>query len=163
MAAKIKFIVAYSQNRVIGKNNQLPWHLPDDLRHFKRLSLNQIILMGRKTYESIGRALPDRTMVVLTRNRNFTSTYARAIHSVAEIFQFANDVFVIGGAEIYQSLLPYADSIYATEVQTTLEGDAFFPVLASEEWQEISREPHLQDNKHLYNYSYVEYKRVQAD
>ncbi|MCX7123162.1 MAG: dihydrofolate reductase [Gammaproteobacteria bacterium] len=156
---KICFVVAYSQNQVIGAKNQLPWHLPNDLKHFKELTRNQHILMGRKTLESIGRPLPNREMIVLTRQVDFKVDYARTIHDLSELQPLEKDLFIIGGAEIYQLLLPQADLIYATEIKTKIEGDAFFPPLNREEWQEISRESHSTDERHAFDYDFVCYAK----
>lgn len=156
----IIYVVAYSENRVIGDENQLPWHLPNDFKHFKELTLNQTVLMGRKTYESIGRPLPNRKMIVLTRNRDFQSDYATGIHSLNALSSFKEDLYVIGGAEIYKLILPSADIIYATEVKTKLTGDASFPNLPTTEWQEVSRESHSKDDKHAFDYDFVKYSRI---
>lgn len=156
---KLIIVVAYSDNRVIGEGNALPWRLPNDLQHFKNLTLNQQILMGRKTYESIGRPLPQRQMIVLTRNGDFKSDYARVIHSVEALFPLNHDLYVIGGAEIYRLLLPKTDLVYATEVHTHLKGDAFFPVLGAD-WRELSREQHSADEKHACPYDFVLYQRL---
>jgi dihydrofolate reductase len=155
----ISLVVAYSQNRVIGLKNQLPWHLPNDLKHFKELTLNQQILMGRKTFESIGRPLPQREMIVLTRQVDFHSDYARTIHDLSELQPLQNNLVIIGGAEIYQLLLPQVDLIYATEVKTELHGDAFFPQLDTRQWQETSRTRHQQDERHAFDYDFVTYTR----
>lgn len=157
--AQIKFVVAYSENRVIGKENQMPWHLPNDFRHFKQLTLNHSVLMGRKTYESIGRPLPQREMWVLSRNPHFHSDYAKRIPSLEVFFPLKQDLYVIGGAEIYRLLLEKAALIYATEVKTVLTGDAFFPALPEAEWAEIERETHQQDEKHAFAYDFVTYTR----
>ena len=157
--AQIKFVVAYSENRVIGIENQMPWYLPNDFRHFKQLTLNQRVLMGRKTYESIGRPLPQREMVVLSRNPDFQSDYAQRISSLEALFPLQHDLYVIGGAEIYRLLLAKAEVIYATEVKTTLVGDAFFPALPAAEWIEIDREVHPQDEKHAFQYDFVTFQR----
>ena len=154
---KIALVVAYSQNRVIGVKNQLPWHLPNDLKHFKDLTLNQTILMGRKTLESIGRPLSHREMIVLTRQADFKVDYARTIHDLSELLPLQNDLFIIGGAEIYQFTLPQADIIYATEIHTQIKGDAFFPTLNPQEWREISRESHQRDERHAFDYDFVIY------
>jgi dihydrofolate reductase len=157
---KLIAIVAYSDSRVIGESNRLPWRLPNDLQHFKNLTLNQRVLMGRKTYESIGRPLPQREMIVLTRNPDFHSKYARLIHSVEELFPLTRDLYVIGGGEIYRMLLSKIDLIHATEVHTTLKGDAYFPELSKSDWKERSREPHPQDEKHAFAYDFVLYQRL---
>lgn len=155
----IIYVVAYSENHMIGEGNQLLWHLPNDFKHFKAQTLNKTVLMGRKTYESIGRPLPNREMVVLTRNHDFKSDYAKVIHSLDELFPLQQDLYVIGGAEIYKLMLPDADIIYATEVKTKLAGDAIFPELSQNEWQEVSRESHFKDEKHAFDYDFVEYRR----
>jgi dihydrofolate reductase len=158
--AEVKFVVAYSENRVIGEGNQMPWHLPNDFKHFKALTLHHRVLMGRKTYESIGRPLPEREMIVLTRNTDFHSDYAKAIHSIDELFPLQKDLYVIGGAEIFQLMLADADVIYATEVKTHIKGDAFFPELSTQAWREVSRESHFKDEKHPFDYDFVEYRKV---
>ena len=159
---KIILVVAYSQNRAIGLQNQIPWHLPNDLKHFRALTLHHRILMGRKTYESIGRSLSQREMIVLTRNQNFHSNYAKGIHSLEVLFPLKDDLYVIGGGEIYQMLLPQAKIIYATEVKKHIAGDAFFPPLLIDEWQEVSRKTHPQDEKHAFAYDFVEYQRLKG-
>ena len=158
---KLIAIVAYSDNRVIGERNTLPWRLPSDLQHFKKLTLNQCVVMGRKTFESIGRPLPQREMVVLTRNLDFHSDYARVVHSSDALFPLTQDLYVIGGGEIYQMLLPQIDVIYATEVHTTLKCDAFFPAL-NPAWQELSREAHPADDQHAFAYDFVVYQQLRA-
>lgn len=158
----ICFVVAFSENRVIGRDNRLLWHLPNDFKHFKQVTLNRTVLMGRKTYESIGRPLPGRQMVVLTRDPQFHSDYAKVIHSPDEIFPLQEDLYVIGGAEIYKLLLKDADIIYATLVKAELAGDALFPELPASEWQELERERHYKDEKHAFDYDFITYKRISS-
>src|SRR5438128_323388 len=127
---RISFIVAMAENRTIGKDNQLPWHLPDDLQHFKALTLGKPILMGRKTHVSIGRPLPNRTNIILTRDNTFTAKGCLIAHNMDEAFDFASgceEIFVVGGAEIYALLLPKTTRIYLTHDETALAGDTFFP------------------------------------
>lgn len=163
MTQKLPFtltaIVAFDKNFAIGKDNQLLWHLPNDLKHFKNLTLNKTILMGRKTYESIGRPLPNRRMIVLTRNTDFHSDYATVIHNLNELKELitpGNEVMLIGGAELYKLCLPYTDKIYATEVDAHInEADAFFPALKEIEWTRQSEEHHPQDESHNYAYTFV--------
>ncbi len=157
---KIIFVVAYAENQTIGINNQLPWHLPNDFKHFKQLTLGHKILMGRKTYESIGRPLPNRTMIVLTRNTDFKSDYAKVVHSLNEILPLQEDLYVIGGAEIFNMLLAHADIIQATIVKADIKGDAFFPKLDPKEWHEVARESHPIDEKHTFAYDFVRYQRI---
>ena len=156
----IIYVVAYSENHVIGEGNQMPWYLPDDFKHFKALTLNQTVLMGRKTYESIGRPLPQREMIVLTRNTDFHSDYARVIHSLDELFPLQKDLYVIGGGEIFKLMLPDTDIIYATEVKAHINGDAVFPELSTDQWREVSREHHPKDDKHAFAFDFVEYRRA---
>lgn len=159
---QLSAIVAYDQNFGIGKDNQLLWHLPNDLKHFKNLTLGKTILMGRKTYESIGRPLPNRNMVVLTRNRDFHSEYAKVIHELSELNALVEpntEVMLIGGAELYKLCLPFTSKIYATEVAADLAADAFFPEINSHEWQSIDTISHPQDANHLYPYTFVTFVR----
>lgn len=142
----ISLIVAVSSNHVIGKNNTLPWHLPEDLKRFRALTTGHHIIMGRKTYESLGRLLPDRTTVIVTRNPNFQVEGAVVVHSLAEaakVCENDSEAFIIGGAELYQQGLQYAQKLYLTQVETVVEGDAFFPPINENIWQEIACESHV--------------------
>lgn len=155
-------IVAMSENRVIGINNQLPWRLPADLNHFKTITTGHPIIMGRKTYESIGRPLPNRTNIILTRDHQFNATGCLVAHSLADAIQHANDseeIFIIGGAEIYKQCLVDVSRIYLTIVHNQFEGDAYFPALG-DEWREVSRETHEADEKNGYGYSFVRLERT---
>jgi dihydrofolate reductase len=167
MAEKFPFhlsaVVAFDKNLGIGKNNQLLWHLPNDLKHFKNLTTGKIILMGRKTYESIGRPLPNRRMIVLTRNPDFHSDYAEVIHDLTELSNLVTpdeEVMLIGGAELYQLCLPYIDKIYATLVDAHLDADAFFPKITTTEWQQQDVESHAKDMNHVYAYTFVTLTRL---
>jgi dihydrofolate reductase len=154
----LSLIVAVSSNHVIGLNNTLPWHLPEDLKRFRTLTTGHHIVMGRKTYESLGRLLPDRTTVIITRNRDYHVDGAVICHSLAEaIIACAHDeeAFVIGGAELYQQAMQYVNTIYLTEVALTVEGDAFFPVIDASIWKETSRETHVSTKG--FSFSYVTY------
>ena len=140
----ISLIVAMDENRGIGKDNHIPWHLADDLKRFKRLSMGHPIIMGRKTYKSIGRPLPGRTSIVITRNPNYrtnsTQGQIQIARSLKEALKIAeaegdNEVFVIGGAEIFEQALPLAERIYLTRVHTSLDCDTFFPPFESDQWQ----------------------------
>ena len=140
----ISIIVAMAKNRVIGANGAIPWHLPEELKRFKRLTLGHHIIMGRKTYESIGRLLPGRTTVIVTRQPDYTVPGAIVAASLEDaIARCAGDdeVFVIGGAEIYRAALPVADRMYLTLVQAPAEGDIRFPAWETQDWDLISREP----------------------
>jgi dihydrofolate reductase len=139
---QLTLIVAYAQNNVIGRDNTLPWKLPSDLAHFKRTTLGHPVIMGRKTWESLGRPLPGRRNIVISRNPLYEAPGAQCVGSLAlaiEAVQDAEQAFVIGGAQIYQEALPFAQQVIATEVQAQIEGDAFFAPLDKKNWREISR------------------------
>jgi dihydrofolate reductase len=159
LVMKLSAVVAYSLNRVMGKNNQLPWHLPDDLKHFKALTLGKPVLMGRKTYESIGRPLPNRPNIILSRDRSLKIEGCQVIHSVNELHT-NQEVMVIGGAEIFAMLLPRIQTLYLTEIQANVDGDVYFPELDPSQWQETSREHHPADERHLYAFDYITLERV---
>jgi dihydrofolate reductase len=161
--ADIELVVAVSENDVIGRANQLPWRLSGDLRHFRSLTLGHDIFMGRKTYESIGKALPGRTNWVLSRSAEFAPADARAVRSLAEVqAAVASDspLMVIGGAEIYRLSLPAARRIHLTLVHARIEdGDRFFPEWRQLEWREVSRERHEPDEKNAYAFSFITLER----
>ncbi|WP_420224042.1 dihydrofolate reductase [Pigmentiphaga litoralis] len=160
MALPYSLIVAYSRNRVIGRDNQLPWRLRGDLAHFKRTTLGQPILMGRKTWESLGRPLPGRTNIVITRNPGYVAEGAVVVTSLAEALAACGDAphaFVIGGAQIYGEALPGATQLIATEVDVDTEGDAFFPPLPEGHWDEVARE--AQPEEDGLRYDFVTYRR----
>ncbi|MCY7350461.1 MAG: dihydrofolate reductase [Cytophagaceae bacterium] len=153
-------IAAVARNGAIGKDNQLLWHLPADLQHFKRLTTGHAIVMGRKTYESIGRPLPNRTNIVVTRQANFRLEGCVVAQSLeAATANLQGDAFVIVGGELYQLALPLVDKIYLTEVQAAPEGDTFFPTLNLIDWQELSRTHHPADERHAYAFDFVELER----
>lgn len=159
----ISLIVAKAQNDVIGDSNKLPWYLPADLKRFKELTTGRKVVMGRKTFDSIirtlGRPLPNRTNIVITRNLNFVAIPGVIVaHSLEEALNKTNnlkEVFVIGGAQIYQQALPLADRIYLTEVKANITGDTYFPATNYDSWTEVSRENHLKDDKNEYDYDFV--------
>jgi dihydrofolate reductase len=156
----LSLIVAVAKNNVIGVNNMLPWHLPEDLKRFRALTTGHHIIMGRKTYESLGRLLPGRTTVIVTRNKNYKLEGALIAHSLASAVDLCHNddqAFVIGGAELYQDGLMFADKLYITEVDLKVEGDAFFPQLDLNLWQETSREVHTSAQGLLF--SYIIYER----
>jgi len=160
----IKLIVAKASNNVIGSNNNLIWHLPNDLKHFKNLTTNHPIVMGRKTYESLGRPLPNRTNIIITRDTNFTDESIVITHSLEAAIKKAkeinDDFFIIGGGEIYKQAMLLADELYITEVHHEFDGDTFFPEIDEETFEEVSRINHLKDPKHPYSYSFVSYNRI---
>ncbi len=161
---QISFIVAVSQNGVIGRDNQLIWHLPNDLKQFKKLTTGHPIMMGRKTFESIGKPLPNRTSIVITRNTDWHFEGVIVVSSVEEAIiaaqnTGAEEAFVIGGAEIYRLFTPYAHKIYLTEVRADFEGDAYFEIPQKNDWQEINRVSYLPDEKHAVGFDFVELVR----
>jgi len=161
----ISAIAAMSSNRVIGLNNQLPWHLPADLKHFKNLTLGHAILMGRKTHESIGRSLPNRVNIILTRNQDYTSPGCEVVSSLQEAIAIANqqnasELFIIGGAEIYRQLLAQVNRLYLTVIHHEFEGDAFFPEIDFKEWEERERQDYEADENNLYGYSFITFERT---
>lgn len=158
----ISAIVAMSENRVIGKNNQLPWHLPADLAHFKKITWGKPIVMGRKTFQSIGRALPGRKNIVVTQGLNFQAPDCEVVHSLDEALGISqvDEIIIIGGAKIYEASLRYLTRLYLTIVHTELSGDVFFPNLDEKEWTEISREKHLKDSKNSYDYSFILLEKI---
>lgn len=157
----VSIITAVSNNNVIGKDNKLPWRLPADLAHFKEITSGHSVLMGRKTFESIGRPLPNRRNIVITRNRDFKADRIEVVHSIEEALEITkneDEVFVIGGEEIYKLALPFADKIYLTKVEAEVDGDAFFPNLGSE-WEEVSRIENPKDENNEYPFVFYEYRR----
>lgn len=160
----LSLIVAVSSNDVIGVNNTLPWHLSEDLKRFRALTTGHHIIMGRKTYESLNRLLPDRTTVIVTRNRDYKVPGAVMTHSLEEaISRCQNDpeAFLIGGAELYKEGLKLADKLYVTEIHAEYQGDAFLPEFNLSEWQEVSREAHV--SAQGLPFSYVTYDRIKSE
>ncbi|RZK25541.1 MAG: dihydrofolate reductase [Hymenobacter sp.] len=163
----ISLIVAAAENGVIGRQGQLPWKLPADLQHFKALTLGHPIVMGRRTFESIGRPLPGRTSVVVTTQLNWPAPAGVLLaHSLPEALTLAAqqpggaEVCIIGGGEIYRQALPSVDVVHLTEVHTTVpDGDAFFPALSPTEWREETRARHAADTQHAIAYSFVTLRR----
>ncbi len=161
----IKILVACDENRVIGKDNQLIWHLPADLKRFKSLTTGHVILMGRKTYESIGKPLPNRTTIVITRQVDFQAEGTITAHSVEEAILKAKslsreDIFIVGGAEIYSLSLALADQLLVTQLHDIFEGDAFFPEISADTWEIVDRERGVTDEKNPFQYSYITYQKI---
>ncbi len=164
---KLSIIVAAATNGVIGHNNQLIWYLPEDLKMFKRRTTGHVIIMGRKTFESIGKPLPNRTTIIISRNPEYRVEGCITVGSLEEAIAQAQQIepseaFVIGGAEIYRLALPLADIVYLTEVLQSFEGDAFFPSLEPTVWQEIERTDFEIDEKHAVPFSFVTYHKKDA-
>ena len=166
---RLAIIVAAAENGVIGSNNALPWHLPEDLRYFKRVTMGKPIVMGRKTFEAIGRPLPGRTNIVITRNPAFRAEGVKVVSSLDEALCLADDIatidgveelVVIGGAEIYRAAIPRADRLYITEVHARVEGDAVLPEIDWSNWLELSRKRYAATDANPYDYSLVVYHRA---
>lgn len=159
---RLVLLAALDRNRAIGKDNALPWHLPDDLKRFKRLTLGHPVVMGRKTYESIGRPLPGRTNLVVTRDRDLAIAGTIVVHSLEDALAAAGnapEIFVIGGEQIYQLALPHADRLELTEIDTAIEADAWFPEWDRTAFRETARESHADAATGL-AFSFVTYDRV---
>jgi dihydrofolate reductase len=158
---RLNLIVAYARNRTIGQDNKLPWKLPGDLAFFKRTTMGCPIIMGRKTWQSIGRPLPGRLNIVVTRDSTAQFEGATCVQSIAQavaLTQTMADVFVIGGAQLYADMLPQVDRIIATEIEQNIDGDATFAPLDPKQWRETSREPQPEENG--LTYAFVTYERV---
>ena len=163
MARRVSIIVAMARNRVIGANNAIPWRLPGELALFKRITMGHHIIMGRSTWESIGRLLPGRTSVVISRNPAYTVAGALVAHSLDEALAVCGDdpeVFVIGGAQLYASALPQADRLYLTIVEAEVAGDTRMPGFDLSQWRLVSREPHAADERNPYPYTLHVYDRA---
>jgi dihydrofolate reductase len=162
--ARLSLIVAMAHNRVIGRDGRLPWRLPTDQQRFKALTMGHHIIMGRKTWESIGRSLPGRVSVVVTRNKAYGAAGATVVNSLAEALRVAradSEAFVIGGGELYREALPLAGRIYLTELKDEYLGDAFFPSLAEREWRAVQREQHPSRGAEP-AWEFIVYERVRA-
>ncbi|MEY3932932.1 MAG: Dihydrofolate reductase [Pseudomonadota bacterium] len=158
--SKLSIIVAMSSNHVIGVNNTLPWHLTEDLKYFKSLTTGHTIIMGRKTYQSIGRPLPHRRNIVISRNTETSYEGAEVVHSIEDAISISKndkEVFVIGGADIYKQALNQVDYLYITEIKKSFSGDAFFPEIDKSKWSEISREDHATADG--LEFSFVSYQK----
>jgi dihydrofolate reductase len=165
---EIVFVVAVAENGVIGLDGAMPWHLKSDLQRFKKVTLNRPVIMGRKTFISIGRPLPGRTNIVVTRDKAFqepgvvVATSLEAAHDVARgdaLRRFATDIMVIGGAELFSQWLHLADRLEITQVHATPDGDTFFAPVDPKEWEEVARVRHVKGEKDTADFSYVTYKR----
>jgi dihydrofolate reductase len=154
----VALVVAMAENGVIGNANRLPWHLPADLRHFKNVTMGKPMLMGRKTFQSIGKALPGRRSLVLTRDRTFTAAGIEPVHTVDDALRVAGDadeLMVIGGADVYRSVLPLAGRIYLTRVHAAVPGDTRFPAIDWNSWRCLSRTQHAADDRNAHDMSFL--------
>lgn len=167
---KLALVVARAENGTIGRDNGLPWRLPEDLKYFKRVTMGHPIVMGRNTFDSIGRPLPGRTNIVVTRNRSWQAPGTVVAHSLEEALESGRRaadsaggewVMVIGGAEFYRQALPLAERLYLTEVHAVIEGDASFPSIEPDQWEEKERVRHEADAGNPYSYSFVVLDRKQ--
>lgn len=164
MSPALVMIAALDRNRAIGRGNALPWHLPDDLKRFKALTLGKPVLMGRRTAESLGRALPKRRNLVLTRSGRVPFDGMEAVASLDEAFAIADgaeELCVIGGGELYALSLPFASRLHLTHVDTAVEAaDAFFPAYDPTDWRVVSRAEHAADDRHAFAFEFVDYERA---
>jgi dihydrofolate reductase len=161
---KITAIVAVGKNNVIGKDNQIPWYLPEDLKWFKKQTLGHAVVMGRKCFESIGRPLPKRTNIIITRDIFYLVQGCQVAHSISDALQLAKnegetEVFIIGGGEIYTQTLSIYDKIILTEVEIEAEGDVFFPEIDASDWKMTFEEKHEKDEKNEWNYTFKIFER----
>ena len=164
----ISAIVAVAKNGVIGADNQIPWYLPADFAFFKRTTINHAIIMGRKCFISIGRPLPKRTNIVITRDPFFIAEGIEVVHSIQEALELAYDfgekeVFIIGGAEIYRQTMDDWDTLYLTEVDVEPKGDVLFPTLDKTQWKETWTEAHKADEKNEFDFVFRKYDRIQTE
>lgn len=159
----ITIIAAIAENNALGKNNKLIWHLPADLKRFKKVTLNHHIIMGRKTFESLGKPLPNRTTIIITRNTNYKVEGCIVVNSLKEALNAAKsdeNPYILGGAEIYNQALDVADKLDLTFVHHKFEADVFFPKIDTKIWKEVSRENFNADEQNNYNYSFVTYLKA---
>jgi dihydrofolate reductase len=163
---KISLIVAMASNRTIGLNNRMPWHLSADLKRFKQITMDRPIVMGRKTFAAIGRTLPGRTNIVVSRNAAYTQAGCLVVNSVENAIekgcQLADEIFIIGGATLYEATIPIADTLYITQINQDFKGDTFFPVINDSEWFEIEREDIIDDESVNFTYSFVKLNKTNA-
>jgi len=164
MKSTITVIAAIAKNNALGKDNDLIWHLPADLKRFKKVTSGHHIIMGRNTFESIGRPLPNRTTVIVTRNKNYEQAGCKIAHSITAALEIAKEdteIYIIGGAQIYAEVLAThaADQLDITQVHHTFDADVFFPTIDATIWEETAREDCKADEKNKYDYSFITYKK----
>ncbi|MGB3780719.1 MAG: dihydrofolate reductase [Tunicatimonas sp.] len=158
-------MVARSDNRVIGRDNDLVWHMPADLKYFKETTTGHFVVMGRKTYESVNKPLPGRLNIIVTRQPDYYREGCIVVHDVEEAFQLGEkngqeELFVLGGAQIYELTLPQVDRIYLTEIKAEFEGDTYFPEIDYTQWKEVKREEHIPNEKNPHPYAFVVFERA---
>lgn len=162
-STKIQLIVAVTENQVIGDGEKMLWHLPKELKYFKEVTLNHSVIMGRKTFESIGRPLPNRRNIIITKQHDYQHPDIDVANSIKEALLYCRDeraVFFIGGGNIYEQVLPIAHRIYLTRIHTELDGTTKFPVLSEEDWELEEQVKHFKDEKHAYDFTLEIYNRV---
>ncbi|MAX56192.1 MAG: dihydrofolate reductase [Alcanivoracaceae bacterium] len=168
MSIRLSMMVAKASNNVIGRDNKLPWYLPNDLKYFKQVTFGKPVIMGRKTWESLKGPLPGRTNIVITRQPDYLADGAKVVATLDDAVAMAENVafiegqeeaVIMGGAEIYSLALPQAERLYLTEVHANVEGDTFFPEYDASEWQQIAREDFAAEGPNPYDYSFVVYER----
>jgi len=159
---KISLIAAMANNRIIGRDNKMPWHLPADLKHFKQVTMGKPVIMGRKTFESIGKPLPGRQNIIITRQSGLALNGCDIVHSIEDAIALVkniDEVMIIGGGTIYESMIDKADRLYITLIELEADGDTQFPAWNEDEWSIIDEEPHLADDKNPYNYRFITLER----
>ena len=158
----VSLVAAASENNVIGKNNTLIWRMPADMKFFKNLTMGHTVVMGRKTYESMGKPLPGRKNIIITRNKEYKADGCVVFGSFSDVLEYCkaeDEIYVIGGAEIYHQLMNSADKIYLTRIHHNFAGDAYFPEIPNSEWEETKRTDFSADENNQYNYSFIEFSR----
>ena len=161
----LSIVVAKAKNNIIGKDNKIIWNLPEDLKHFKELTTGHTIIMGRKTFESLGGVLPNRKHIIFSQNPDFkeNNENVEVVHSLLQIqdlIEGEEEAFVIGGAIIYNFLMPYVKKMYVTEINEEFDGDSFFPKINENTWKEVNREKGIKDEKNNLDYEFVIYERI---
>lgn len=161
----LSIVVAKGKNNIIGKDNKIIWNLPEDLKHFKELTTGHTIIMGRKTFESLGGVLPNRKHIIFSQNPDFkvNNENVEVVHSLLQIqdlIEGEEEAFVIGGAMIYNFLMPYVKKMYVTEINEEFDGDSFFPKINENTWKEVNREKGIKDEKNNLDYEFVIYERI---
>lgn len=155
----INIIAAISKNNVLGKDNKLLWHLPNDLKYFKKITTGKTVVMGRKTFESIGKPLPNRRNIVVS-NRNLNIENVEIVNNIKDIISLNDDIFIIGGGEIYKSTINLADKLYITLIDFEFSGDVYFPDIDLTKWKITNKEYHQKDEKNKYDYTFIIYERI---
>lgn len=158
----ISIIAAVARNGVIGKNNQMPWYLPNDLKYFKNTTLAHHVIMGRKNFEAEGKPLPKRENIIVTRQEGYQAEGCTVVHSLGEALELAKcdpEPFIIGGGNIYRQALPMADKLYLTRIDADIEGDVYFPAVNYEEWKLVWTEKHQADERNKYDHEFQLYER----